>query len=1091
MSKFFVRFFLSFIIIWVEQAFAQHLSPEFQNEVVSMQVVDRNLYIDANFGGGITAIAAPRHPIFEDQRFRLTPASDANWYRIQDTRTGNFITVSTPTENALVNMRPYGHGGDARLQEFRFVAQTEAGRYKIHSRFDIGLVALVLEIDPAATGLTAVRLGRNITVGNASHQRFDLQRLFPDVDPSSAIATLADRFENRTLGFTVRSNGFQWQASTGNNAVAGVNPYPQFDTAFSIISTNEAGWFKIQHKASSRLLTLQLAVPGVDLILQPDNAADDNLQKFKFIFQGNDSTYKIHTKYSVGSGTGKGALVLEFPITSGSTLRTAANNTSLVPGADWNQQFIIRRFQPPAARFNRGSATDGAGKILSKQYYLTLKESLALLGPVVRGNDTFITWQRQVTYGEDAEWTIEAGRRQGGTQYFMFRYGKTNQYLFTPANDTNSFPQQGMRLQLKRKLHPNQDKRFEFNLVEDGSIQNWFSMRTLVAPALQNLSRIAMSDDGFLEVESNSNAFDGLRKFGINLSQPMDSTKLYIVATKNQGLLMSDSGILANGTGVYRIKYPDYSCYWHFIPQPGGRYFIQNTLTKQYLTNNGNTQVGTALQMTNNRNAAGTLWEIEINGNFYNIKNSIGGRYFSLNNQPNDGRPIFQGFISSGGTDWIIMRGDHYTDPDVDVLAAQDLLQDYKPAQVNALNNFDYRDKMMRNIGLPYEPAVRSILFGPTVSSMDAARTGINANANFLSVMHSALRSVFRYSAATADSAIRNYKLDSAGMRSQVIQALKIYILDSLTQRDRSSWSFDEAELVGYLERTMRSMRNNHADRIDSSWTEYQRLSGAITNFAFSALLAGPPSTDFDIPHYYEATDGEKLMLEELARVAKDKGYKNPGFMAQVVTLPPITAGGLAGATAALVPAIQKAQAGLLSELAKTFTQLLAKELAASAGAVSGPFIVITFAASILLEQAMEVAEYIEFDKDVQHNIKLIRSRSTQVSIMQTNSLLEKALMARDFDLILGTGERFTTFTGTRYEFNGNGAWSNGSNWANGMPPPAILSSGDLIINPVKGGRCIIDLPVTILEGARVKVIPKSNIEVRAPLKVPAFINKN
>jgi hypothetical protein len=62
---------------------------------------------------------------------------------------------------------------------------------------------------------------------------------------------------------------------------------------------------------------------------------------------------------------------------------------------------------------------------------------------------------------------------------------------------------------------------------------------------------------------------------------------------------------------------------------------------------------------------------------------------------------------------------------------------------------------------------------------------------------------------------------------------------------------------------------------------------------------------------------------------------------------------------------------------------------------------------------------------------------------------------------------------GTVYTFNGNGNWSNVANWVGGTIPPTTLTSpNEIVIDPVAGGECVLDIPTqTIATGAKVTVV--------------------
>ena len=53
------------------------------------------------------------------------------------------------------------------------------------------------------------------------------------------------------------------------------------------------------------------------------------------------------------------------------------------------------------------------------------------------------------------------------------------------------------------------------------------------------------------------------------------------------------------------------------------------------------------------------------------------------------------------------------------------------------------------------------------------------------------------------------------------------------------------------------------------------------------------------------------------------------------------------------------------------------------------------------------------------------------------------------------------------YTFNGNGNWNVTTNWSNNTIPPAVLPSGSqIIIDPVTGGECVLNISQRISAGA-------------------------
>ena len=73
--------------------------------------------------------------------------------------------------------------------------------------------------------------------------------------------------------------------------------------------------------------------------------------------------------------------------------------------------------------------------------------------------------------------------------------------------------------------------------------------------------------------------------------------------------------------------------------------------------------------------------------------------------------------------------------------------------------------------------------------------------------------------------------------------------------------------------------------------------------------------------------------------------------------------------------------------------------------------------------------------------------------------------------------------TPVTYIFTGNGNWNIAANWNNNAIPPAVLSDGsEIIINPIAGGKCVLNIPYTINPGAVLTVRPGKQFEVGANL---------
>lgn len=73
----------------------------------------------------------------------------------------------------------------------------------------------------------------------------------------------------------------------------------------------------------------------------------------------------------------------------------------------------------------------------------------------------------------------------------------------------------------------------------------------------------------------------------------------------------------------------------------------------------------------------------------------------------------------------------------------------------------------------------------------------------------------------------------------------------------------------------------------------------------------------------------------------------------------------------------------------------------------------------------------------------------------------------------------------TTYQFIGDGNWSDTSNWANHIKPPTNIYSGNqIIINPITGGNCILDIPYTIPTGALLNVKDNKQFLIRGNLNL-------
>lgn len=76
-------------------------------------------------------------------------------------------------------------------------------------------------------------------------------------------------------------------------------------------------------------------------------------------------------------------------------------------------------------------------------------------------------------------------------------------------------------------------------------------------------------------------------------------------------------------------------------------------------------------------------------------------------------------------------------------------------------------------------------------------------------------------------------------------------------------------------------------------------------------------------------------------------------------------------------------------------------------------------------------------------------------------------------------------FASTVYTFIGNGNWSVQSNWLNGITPPTNLTNGaEIVINPITGGECILDINQTITTNSKLTVLTGKNFRIKGNLNM-------
>ena len=1060
-----------------------------------------------------------------NQGFAVENGVTPGFYRLRHLASGKYVTVITSPGYA--EMRDLGSYGNSDNQEFEFVQQPTPYWYKLRSHFSHGGVHEVLCIDDGA-GFNdgGIRLQTNKTVGNDSHQRWYLTILNPDANPSNAIPTLEDQYEGRTIGLTDNIRGFAWRGvPEGNNptSIYANTNYPDFASQFKLEYTDEVGWYRIKHKASNTWVSVNGAYDGRPVVLRNFIDIQSESQKFKFIYKANGK-YEIHSKYTQGPEIGNNAALLlqVHPTLADVQLYLGVDNTAGASSDGW-QLFDIEKYINTAlpAGFDGGASTL-SGMITGKQYHITARETLAMLEPYIVGSDTFVRIQQNPVYGEQSEWVLDAGRLFGvATQTYRIRYGKTGQYLYLPSPTENA-TSGGLRLKLK-KDNGGPDKRYEFLIQQNVPGPNWNVIAARVGESL-----IHTDDDGFVETATSNNPnnlYFQDRHFCFNLGMPSNENFTYAIITKKEGHFVSDSGNVGNNVAVIHAQYNDYACNWQFIPAGGtNTYYIKNQLTQQYLTTykiDGvlSTRLLSRIGFRSNEDK----WVLVRDGNYYKIQQAqpAGGnppRTLSIRKGSNGGSDVFtfnEGTEPLNDENFIITRSNYsyLMTPLPLPVESEGILDNYVLNLSHALNNNAYLNDMMKNIGLPFEPSLQVSLYGTETGNQLLEDEGFATDGSapsFLPVVKSALMFVYNYSSSKADSAIRNYKLDSAGHRIDITHALKKYLFEYLAPLDPLSWNAGEAALINWLDNKVRAIRISYGSRLDASWQRYKSAANAGEALTFSLLLDGPAvnSALFSDVEYFDFNEDQEASIMEYAGVNRAKGYKNPGNIAALV-VPAVSGSGLTmlGFFAFRSLALPRVPAQAIAKTAVEATKLSLKAAdklisqtatdlvrpilhATSFSNVATAVSVIAVAIECIVVKAIEVAEFTNFENDLYEKVNRCNEPISLRSVALENKLQNKIALCQDLDYIFGTGKRFDNINGTvTYVFNGNGNWSDAANWLNGIKPPNPLPSNkEIIINPVTNGSCILNEPYALSPNnynTRITVRPGKSFHITSTLTVP------
>ena len=110
-------------------------------------------------------------------------------------------------------------------------------------------------------------------------------------------------------------------------------------------------------------------------------------------------------------------------------------------------------------------------------------------------------------------------------------------------------------------------------------------------------------------------------------------------------------------------------------------------------------------------------------------------------------------------------------------------------------------------------------------------------------------------------------------------------------------------------------------------------------------------------------------------------------------------------------------------------------------------------------------------------------SCSTGLLLSSTSSSVVSGILSLRLPVI-GWDVSFRVMVNT-YMFSGDGNWSNPANWSNGTLPPSTLPTGsEIIINPVTGGECFLDIVQNVSAGAKFTIYPGRKFKVGGNLMI-------
>jgi glycosidase len=102
-----------------------------------------------------------------------------------------------------------------------------------------------------------------------------------------------------------------------------------------------------------------------------------------------------------------------------------------------------------------------------------------------------------------------------------------------------------------------------------------------------------------------------------------------------------------------------------------------------------------------------------------------------------------------------------------------------------------------------------------------------------------------------------------------------------------------------------------------------------------------------------------------------------------------------------------------------------------------------------------------------------------------TNSIFNLSNAAQNITLAPGEYHVYLYQPPTTYVFNGNGNWSDASNWLLGKVPPSTLPSGsEILVSPKTSGECVVNGNQVILQGAKITIAEGKKIRIPLNLTI-------